>query len=91
MIGVGLRVISGKIEKSWDCNYNAIKAMSTLEITKGNNKFKNLIITAQNMRYAVHDESNGNLYTTVMMILKMIILVNGYLFVVMEVECLVAV
>ena len=60
IIGIGLRIISGKIESSWDCNYNAIKAMSTLEIKKGNNKFKNLIITAQNMRYAVHDESNGS-------------------------------
>ena len=60
IIGIGLRIISGKIEKSWNCNYNAIKAMSTLEIKKGNNKFKNLIITAQNMRYAVHDESNGS-------------------------------
>ena len=60
MIGVGLRKLSGKIEKTWNCNYNAIKAMSTLEIKKGNNKFKNLIITAQNMRYAVHDESSGS-------------------------------
>ena len=60
IIGVGLRVISGKIERTWNCNYNAIEAMSTLEIKKGNNKFKNLIITAQNMRYAVHDESNGS-------------------------------
>ena len=60
IIGIGLRIISGKIESSWDCNYNAIKAMSTLEIKNGNNKFKNLIITAQNMRYAVHDESNGS-------------------------------
>ena len=60
IFGVGLKVISGKIEKTWNCNYNAIKAMSTLEIKKGNNKFKNLIITAQNMRYAVHDESNGS-------------------------------
>ena len=60
IIGIGLRIISGKIEKSWNCNYNAIKAMSTLEIKNGNNKFKNLVITAQNMRYAVHDESNGS-------------------------------
>ena len=60
IIGVGLKVISGKIERTWNCNYNAIKAMSTLEIKKGNNKFKNLVITTQNMRYAVHDESNGS-------------------------------
>ena len=60
IIGIGLRTLSGKIKRTWNCNYNAVKAMSTLEIKKGNNKFKNLIITAQNMRYAVHDESNGS-------------------------------
>lgn len=59
IIAIGKKELSLKLNHSWNVNYNAIKALSVLEVSKGNNVFENLNFIARNARYAVHDESSG--------------------------------
>lgn len=68
-----VNVYSGKIGKvtlsmellpAWDVDYNTIKALSTLEVKDGHNVFRDIIVTAKNVRYPVHDESNGGVPNT---------------------------
>ncbi|QIW58340.1 BppU family phage baseplate upper protein [Lactococcus raffinolactis] len=63
--GNGMVTLSGKIDKTWNVGYNAIKALSLIEIEVGTNFIENITFEAQNMRYAVHDESNGSRPNTV--------------------------
>lgn len=64
---VNLIGVSGDFSKCKIVGYNnpdsidsVISSTSTLNIT-GTNELKNISITAQNMRYPVHDESNGTI------------------------------
>ena len=63
--GHGMVTLSGKIDKTWNVGYNAIKALSLIEVEIGTNFIENITFEVQNMRYAVHDESNGSRPNTV--------------------------
>ncbi|NEX53645.1 BppU family phage baseplate upper protein [Lactococcus lactis] len=63
--GQGMITLSGKIDKTWNVGYNAIKALSLMEVEIGMNSIENITFEVQNMRYAVHDESNGSRPNTV--------------------------
>lgn len=56
LLGVGNVTLKGYINPNWAYNYDAVSKLSTLNL-KGNNDLENVNITAENMRYAVHDES----------------------------------
>ena len=56
--GFGMPRIHGEILKTWTIT-NPLACVPGLEIYDGNNFIENLIIDVKNMRYAVHDESNG--------------------------------
>ena len=61
---VGKVTLSMELLPTWDVDYNTIKALSTIELKDGHNVFRDIIVTAKNVRYPVHDESNGGVPNT---------------------------